>query len=298
MTEAKTIGRKRKKNGFTQISNSLLEDSRLSWKAKGILSYLMSRPDYWKVNKVDIQRKATEGRDSVNSAIQELKEFGYLHIYKNINEKGQFDGWIWEYDDVSFEPEQLKNRNSENQHDSAENIQIPRTTVFPNDGFSERRFSSTYNNTGLNNTVINNNKKDKEIKKTNVPTNDLVKEFECIWRLYPRKDGKEVAKKAYIKARKEKTKYEDVENGLKRYLESLNERGTEKEFIPMGSTWFNQRRWQDEFTCTETKKRPKSLMDMYRRDFGGDLDGPERNTSIFSSNEDSVPAYLPQSSYF
>ena len=58
------IGRKRKKNGYTKISNQLIEDSRLSWKAKGILCYLMSRPDGWKVNRTDLQRRALEGRDA------------------------------------------------------------------------------------------------------------------------------------------------------------------------------------------------------------------------------------------
>jgi hypothetical protein len=280
MTEAKTIGRKRKKNGFTQISNSLLEDNRLSWKAKGILSYLMSRPDNWKVNKVDIQRKATEGRDSVNSAIQELKEFGYLHIYKNISEKGQFDGWIWEYDDVPFTPEILKNRNSENPQDSAENVQIPRTTVFPNDGFSERRFSSTYNNTGFNNTNNNNTDKEKGNKNISPILSQIEREFETLWKMYPRKMGKAKAMQSYIKARKtKKTLYETVEKGLYRYNDYLKNQGIEEQFIMHGSTWFNGEKWLDEYSCISHKK-PKSAMEYLKMQYGEEPNEFRRDETI------------------
>ena len=48
------LDRKRKKNGFTQVSNAMLEDTRLSWRAKGLLCYMLSRPDNWKINKTDL----------------------------------------------------------------------------------------------------------------------------------------------------------------------------------------------------------------------------------------------------
>ena len=66
-------------NGLTfQQSNNL------SYRAKGILGYMLSRPDNWKFNKTDLVRRSIEGRDAVYKAIDELKEQGYLHIYPNI----------------------------------------------------------------------------------------------------------------------------------------------------------------------------------------------------------------------
>ena len=63
----------------------------LSWRAKGILSYMLSRPDNWKINKTDLYKRGKEGRDAMQAALNELKELDYLHIYSgNVLEKGQF----------------------------------------------------------------------------------------------------------------------------------------------------------------------------------------------------------------
>lgn len=299
MTETKTIGRKRKKNGFTQISNTLLEDSRLSWKAKGLLCYLMSRPDSWKINKTDICNRGAEGRDSMQNGLKELKEYGYLHIYPSKAKNGQFEGWIWEYDDVPFVAEILENHITEKQHETAEIVQDFRSAENSYNGNLEGRQSSTYNNTDFNNTNYNNTDTKEINKKNTIKTAELEQEFEQLWKLYPRKEGKTDAKKHYIKARKAKTLYETVEKGLYRYKEYLEQQGTESQYIPHGSSWFCQERWNDEYVCAATiKKHNISLMDMYRRDFGGNDNESKRNTSIFNSNENGVSEYIPQSTYF
>ena len=148
------IGRKRKKNGFTQINNAVFENDQLSYRAKGLLGYLLSRPDNWKFNKTDLVRRSTEGRDAVYKAIDELKEAGYLHIYRNQSKDGTFEGWLWEYDDIPFVTETLKNRTTEKPQEIGENEPIPRRTENPSFGKPVVRDSSTYNNTDLNNTNI------------------------------------------------------------------------------------------------------------------------------------------------
>jgi Mn-dependent DtxR family transcriptional regulator len=140
----------------------------------------------------------------------------------------------------------------------------------------------------------------KDNKKINKKSNsaELEAEFETLWKLYPRKEGKTAAKKHYIKARKDKTSYETVENGLYRYKEHLEQQGTESQFIPYGSSWFCQERWNDEYVITATKSKKMSLMDMYRRDFGGEKDGFARNTSIFDYDESGISERLPQSNRY
>jgi hypothetical protein len=257
------VGRKRKKNGFTQISNILIEDSRLSWKAKGILMYLMSRPDNWKVNKTDLQKKAVEGRDSVQSGLDELKELGYLHIYQKNNENGQFN-YIWEYDDEPFTPDILKNHTTENPQNSGDNMQ--NTHVRENRIRENRqRDSSILNNTVFNNTVLNNTEY-KEIKTNmSVSPKKLEEEFELLWKMYPRKIGKKKAFDSFKKARKvKKVPYETIENGLYRYLKYIEQQELEETFIQHGSTFFNQEKWQDEFICTGVNKKPKNATEYLR----------------------------------
>lgn len=271
-----TIGRKRKKNGFTQISNTMLEDTRLSWRAKGLLCYMLSRPDNWKINKTDLYKRATEGRDAMQVALNELKEFGYLHIYPNHTEAGLLSGWIWEYDDTPFSPEKLENRTTENPQHKPEKMRETRLTEIPTDGFPEVRPTSIYNNTDFNNTDYN-NKDSKEIKKKS----NLETEFEQLWAKYPRKIGKKKAFDSFKKARK-KVPFEDIENGLNRYIEYLKSQGTDEQFIQHGSTWFNQEKWQDEFQATQFDKKPK--LNDFTRMCLNEMDDPDDFLNMIGVN--------------
>lgn len=82
--------RKREKN-FTQIDNNVVNNDNLSYKAKGILLYLMSKPDDWKVYLVDIINHGKEGRSAIESGIKELESERYIVKFQFKNEKGQFD---------------------------------------------------------------------------------------------------------------------------------------------------------------------------------------------------------------
>lgn len=63
---------------FTMILNEAIRDSRLSWRAKGILAGCLSHSSGFKFNKAWILSHGTEGRDAVTAALSELREFGYL----------------------------------------------------------------------------------------------------------------------------------------------------------------------------------------------------------------------------
>lgn len=286
-----TIGRKRKKNGFTQISNSMIEDSRLSWRAKGILMYLLSRPNNWKVNKTDIQRRGAEGRDAMQNALGELKEFNYLHIYRNQLENGKYEGWIWEYDDEPFTPDVLETRTSKDQQEIGENEQVSRSTEKPSFGFDEVRSLSTYNNTVFNNTDLNNTK-DKEIKTIKITTGQIEEEFETLWRIYPKKQGKKKAFDSFKKARKvKKIPYETIENGLYRYIRYLEQQGTDEQFILHGSTFFNQEKWQDEYILTGLNQKPKNINEYMRQKYGngGMNNEPPRDRKIINDHDELIP---------
>lgn len=70
-----------------------LEDSRLSLKAKGLLAYLMTKPDDWRVNSRHLAAIGPDGRSAVLNALDELGEFGYFTRKKFKDEKGR---WQWE----------------------------------------------------------------------------------------------------------------------------------------------------------------------------------------------------------
>jgi len=89
----------KKRNNFVMLDKGFLEDSRLSYKAKGILAYLFSKPDNWKVVIKDLMNHAKDGRDSVYAGLKELRTFGYYSKEPVRNEKGvilYYEGIIYE----------------------------------------------------------------------------------------------------------------------------------------------------------------------------------------------------------
>lgn len=94
----------------TSIKTKILEIKSLSYRAKGIYSYLMSRPDDWNYNMTNIINTSTDGKEAVQKGIKELEKVGLLRRQKTQNSQGKFIGWDWElYDNTTDE---LENRQS------------------------------------------------------------------------------------------------------------------------------------------------------------------------------------------
>lgn len=69
---------KKKEVGFTQIKNDVLENPKLSLRAKGMFCYLYSKPDDWEFSSERIVKVSSDGSRSTISAIKELEKAGYL----------------------------------------------------------------------------------------------------------------------------------------------------------------------------------------------------------------------------
>lgn len=70
---------KRVARGFTMVQNAFLNDASLSWKAKCIFIYMISKPEGWKLNiKGDLVKRSTDGERAVYSGISELVDAGYI----------------------------------------------------------------------------------------------------------------------------------------------------------------------------------------------------------------------------
>lgn len=80
----------------------------------------------------------------------------------------------------------------------------------------------------------------------------LVQEFEIIWARYPRHEGKQNALKSYIKARHEGVDMVTIKDAVESYRRMCESERRDKRYIKQGSTWFNQRSWEDEYGTTKT----------------------------------------------
>ena len=94
MSETYFVKQHRKDN-FTILDNTCIRDDRISWKAKGLHTYLMSLPEDWKICLSDLINRSTDGRDSVTSAIKELESFGYVQRDVKRTDKGCFKNFCY-----------------------------------------------------------------------------------------------------------------------------------------------------------------------------------------------------------
>lgn len=75
---------------YVQIDKRPLSDKRLSWKAKGILVYLLSKPDDWHVWVRDLAARSTDGEGAVRTGLEELFKAGYATRQQGKKENGTF----------------------------------------------------------------------------------------------------------------------------------------------------------------------------------------------------------------
>ena len=71
-----------KSKDYTVMSNTHLRDKRLSLKAVGLLSIVLSLPDDWHYTVNGLVGSVKDGKRAVNGALSELKQYGYLKVNK------------------------------------------------------------------------------------------------------------------------------------------------------------------------------------------------------------------------
>ena len=76
----------------------------------------------------------------------------------------------------------------------------------------------------------------------------LESEFDGVWNIYPKKQGKKEALEAYIRARKKGVSTVDILNGIAAYKNYINIEKIDEKYIKQGSTFFRQQAWQDDWT--------------------------------------------------
>ena len=75
---------------YTTINNTILNDSRLSWKARGLAAYLLTKPDNWNISREHLETQAPDGSASVRSALKELRDLGYITSEPGRTADGRF----------------------------------------------------------------------------------------------------------------------------------------------------------------------------------------------------------------
>ncbi len=91
---------------WTVIRNEVINDDRLSFKATGVLVYILSKPDHWQTSTAHLATVKKEGLDAIRTAMTELERAGYVKRRRYQDTLGRWKYDIDVYDNPVHKPVQ------------------------------------------------------------------------------------------------------------------------------------------------------------------------------------------------
>ena len=193
---------------FTIVPNAIMRDGSLSFKAKGVLTYLLGHERGYSLSVLQLAQESSDGDSAVRAAIHELEDAGLLTRTRTRDESGRLS-------EVAY--------------------------IVTVGRFATRGFSTC----GQQITKEDNTTEDQGvIGELDISQKDIERDadFDTFWAAYPLKVGKPAAEKSYRTARR-RAKPASILAGLGAACEAW--KGSDERFIPHPATWLNQDRWGD-----------------------------------------------------
>ena len=100
--------------------------------------------------------------------------------------------------------------------------------------------------------------------------NALDELFDLFWDVYPRKESKLNARKAFDKIKPDRELFETMVQSIQKW--KLSAQWQDSQFIPYPASWLNQRRWEDEIPAPSSQQKPQRILpaqDFQQRDYSG-----------------------------
>lgn len=212
---------------YTVMPNAWARDSRLSYKAIGLLVHLLSHREGWSVTSESLATGKT-GRDAVRSALQELEECGYLRRERERDEQGRLGDAIYI-------------------------LQAPPMTDFPSLGYPALGYPSPEKPSLLEEHSSEDQEKNTmPLPGLDVPSKEeqtakaIESSFAAFWAIWPKKVARAEALKVWSKiVRENKTSLGDVLKGAERIKAMVDQKQQEKQYLPNPDRWLRGRRWED-----------------------------------------------------
>ncbi|ARM68348.1 replication initiation protein [Staphylococcus virus IME1354_01] len=212
-------------------SKYYVEDENISWKAKGIMSYLFSKPDDWQIYQTQLEKVSKDGKASVRSTINELIDNGYMTRQSRRKSNGDFDGYDYTLHEHPVNDGVRKMEDAK--------MEDAKMVIAKSD---------TTNNNSTNNDLTNNDINTSATKVTQ-------EQFDQWWNLYDKKLDKKKAFSLFKSALK-KYEFETIMNGTKNYLKTI----TDKQYQKYPKTFLSQESFLNDYG-NEVKTSEESYLD-------------------------------------
>lgn len=104
------VFRVKKTENYTVMSNYHLRDLNLSYKARGILSTILSLPDTWDYTLMGLAKISKDGISSVRAGVIELENAGYITRSQSRDEKGMYTKNIYNVFEIPISTKKVTDR--------------------------------------------------------------------------------------------------------------------------------------------------------------------------------------------
>lgn len=220
-----TTYRVARRTRFTVVDRAAVNDAGLSFRARGVLVWLLDKQDDWRCSSDAIAAAGREGREAVRAALRELEAAGYLRREKTQGPDGRWQTTTSVYESPTDAQKPVVGSpgvgsSGANTEDCVPKTETEELTRLPVGSSSAP-----------------------EPAAARVSTPEVVSVFDKFWAAYPRKTGKRAASQAWTKAM-ERTTLDTIRDGLRAWLRYWQATVTEERYIPHAATWLNDDRYE------------------------------------------------------
>lgn len=272
-------------HSFTMIPNQILRDSRLSWGARGLMSFIVSQCAGYSISREELIAASPMGRDGLKSLLDELRGFGYLEI-SQAREGGKFGASIMIAKLPTVSHSEPLTGLPLTAAPSTENPLTPLNTkvinntnlppIVPRNAEVAQVTEplradalADYDDLGTEaivkiepDTQQHWRKAGEVVQVSNAsthqkPQNAPLSDFDAFWALVPRRVGKKAAERAW-RAIERRGESQEVIEGMRAYAAAFAQSGTELKYVPHPSTWLNRRGWEDDIMAVFPSQKPQA----------------------------------------
>ena len=153
-----------KTTDYTIMSNFHLKDKRLSLKAKGLLSLILSLPNDWNYTIGGLISLCVENESAVKSALSELKKYGYLQIdkFKPTKENGGRFEYVYNIYEHPKEKQEVEIQDEEKQEVEIQGVENQPLEILPLENDPLYKDTNKLNTNNKNTNISNKDNREKE----------------------------------------------------------------------------------------------------------------------------------------
>ncbi|MBF1117808.1 MAG: hypothetical protein HXL58_03040 [Solobacterium sp.] len=218
-----------------QMTNPLSAGQFVLWHALLNVCNDCGKKEWFTVANLRLELFTGLSRQGVDKARNTLKELGFIEYKPNGTKATSYKI------NILYKDELQTSSQVGSQASSQASSQVGSQVV-------DKSVANQWSSSLQNSRTLYKEKKSKEKKSNNnILDNVSEKQFEELWGIYPRKEKKSIAQKAYAKALEKGVTHSTIEKGLLSYIDYIEKNGIEHRFIKQGGTWFSQESWNDEY---------------------------------------------------